>query len=117
MDAIEQFEKLLDKGQDSALLRFSLASAYLKDNNASTAIRHFSEAVRRDPDYAAAWKLYGKALTQVEDNNAAINAYQQGIGAAQRCGNRQAEKEMQVFLRRLQRTDDSNPARPTLKQV
>ena len=94
---------MLDKGQDNALLRFSLGNEYLKLEKYSQAIEHLARAVELDPDYSAAWKLYGKALAsngQVED---ALDAYNAGIEAATQRGDIQAAKEMKVFLKRLQK--------------
>jgi hypothetical protein len=54
-----------------------------------------------DADYSAAWKLLGHTLAAQSDNAAAIDAYRSGIAAAQKRGDKQAEKEMTVFLRRL----------------
>jgi hypothetical protein len=53
----------------------------------------------------AAWKLYGKALTEAGESGAAIEAYRQGIAVAERRGDRQAAKEMAVFLRRLEKSN------------
>ena len=56
-----------------------------------------------DPGYSAAWKLLGKAAAAAGDAAAAIAAYRAGIEAAERKGDKQAVKEMRVFLRRLER--------------
>ena len=68
-----------------------------------TAITAFEEAVARDPLYSAAWKLLGKTLTESQRTEEALAAYQQGITAAKQKGDRQAEKEMTVFARRLEK--------------
>ncbi len=60
--ALENFEKLLAAGKDSALLRFSLGNEHLKAGDAQRAAEHLARAVALDPDFTAAWKLYGKAL-------------------------------------------------------
>ena len=60
--ALESFEKLLAAGKDSALLRFSLGNEHLKAGDAPRAAEHLARAVALDPDFTAAWKLYGKAL-------------------------------------------------------
>jgi hypothetical protein len=57
--------------------------------------------VALDPKYTAAWKLYGKALTEAQRPDEALAAYQSGIAVAHAKGDKQAEKEMQVFARRL----------------
>ena len=55
------------------------------------------------PGYSAAWKLLGKALTECANTDEAIEAYRQGLAAAEKKGDKQAAKEMTVFLRRLER--------------
>ena len=60
-----------------------------------------SRAVELDPQYSAAWKLYGKALTDAGRHDDAIAAYAQGIEVAERRGDKQAAKEMTVFHKRL----------------
>lgn len=95
--------KLLEAGQDGALLRFGLGAAYLQEGRLDEALAHLAEAVRQDPDYSAAWKLYAKALTQAGDIDGAVQAYETGIGVAERRGDIQAAKEMRVFANRLRR--------------
>ncbi len=106
MGMIENLEAMLASGQDNALLRFSLGSALLKNGDVEQAVGHLAEAVRQDPDYSAAWKGYGKALQSLGETEAAMRAYESGIAAAGRKGDKQAAKEMQVFLRRLQKAAD-----------
>lgn len=99
---IANLEKVLAAGRDDALLRFSLGNEYLKLNDAPAAIRHLSQAVRRDPAYSAAWKLLGKALFESGRLDEALNAYQRGITVAEEKGDKQAAKEMRVFARRIE---------------
>ena len=103
MDPIERFEQLLASGKDSALLRFGLGQQYLNAGDAARAALHLREAVAKDPGYSAAWKLLGKALEAGGERDAAIGAYRSGIAAAQEKGDKQAAKEMTVFLRRLEK--------------
>jgi len=104
--ALETFERLLAAGKDSALLRFSLGNEYLKAGNPVVAVEHLARAVAHDADYTAAWKVFGKALAAAGRHAEAIAAYRDGIEAARRKGDRQAEKEMGVFLRRLEKAAD-----------
>jgi Flp pilus assembly protein TadD len=97
----EALEKLLASGKDGALLRFGLGNAYLAAGDAPSAVPHLRRAVEIDPTYSAAWKLLGKALTQAGDKAAALDAYRDGMVAAQKKGDKQALKEMQVFAKRL----------------
>lgn len=102
---ITQFEKMLDRGEDTAMLRFTLGQEYLKRGDADSAVRHLGRAVDMDPDYSSAWKLYGKALAETGDDGAAGEAFEEGIEVAERKGDKQAAKEMRVFLKRLSRDD------------
>lgn len=103
MDPAQRFEALLASGKDSALLRFSLGMHYLKAGENARAAEHLRRAVEQDADYSAAWKLLGKALAESGDAAGAMSAYRNGIEAAGRRGDKQAAKEMTVFLRRLEK--------------
>ena len=103
MQPVERFEALLAAGRDDALLRFSLGLAYLRAGDPGRAAGHLRRAVEHDPSYSAAWKLLGQSLAQSGDAVAAMQAYREGIAAAEGKGDKQAAKEMGVFLRRLER--------------
>lgn len=98
---LESLEKMLAKGVDNSLLRFGLGKAYLDAGNPALAAEHLQRCVELDPKYSAAWKLLGKALLDDAQPGAARKAWEQGVGAAQAHGDKQAEKEMTVFLRKL----------------
>jgi tetratricopeptide (TPR) repeat protein len=98
---IGNLERLLAAGKDGALLRFGLGNEYLKCGDAETATVHLRRAVGIDPGYSAAWKLLGKALLAAQREEAALDAWREGVEAAERNGDKQAMKEMQVFARRL----------------
>ena len=102
-DPVERFEALLASGKDSALLRFSLGMQYLRSGQPARAVEHLRAAVSQDPGYSAAWKLLGKALAESANPVEAMEAYRLGIAAAERKGDKQAAKEMTVFLRRLEK--------------
>lgn len=99
--ALENFERLLAAGKDGALLRFSLGNEYLKSDDPARAAEHLARAVALDPRFTAAWKLYGKALAASGREAEALAAYRDGIAVAGARGDKQAEKEMRVFARRL----------------
>ena len=105
MSIIDNFEKMLASGKDNPLLRFSLGSEYLKANDVARAVGHLRAAVAQDAGYSAAWKLLGKALALAADIEGAKEAYVSGIAAAGARGDKQAAKEMTVFLKRLIRQE------------
>jgi Tfp pilus assembly protein PilF len=104
MSIIDNLETLLKKGQDNAVLRFSLGNEYLKAGDTERSTAHLQAAVKLDPDYSAAWKALGKVLSQCGAPQDALKAYTRGIAAAEQRGDKQAAKEMQVFKRRVERS-------------
>jgi predicted Zn-dependent protease len=102
-DPLERFEALLASGKDSPLLRFSLGMQYLRAADPARAVEHLRAAVAQDAGYSAAWKLLGKALADTGHPAEAMAAYASGIAAAEKKGDKQAAKEMNVFLRRLEK--------------
>ena len=102
MSAIDRFEAILAGGDDNAGLRFALGNEYLKQNRADEAIEHLQVAVSLDPAYSAAWKLLGRAQTELDRREDAMRSYERGIAVATERGDVQAAKEMGVFLKRLQ---------------
>ena len=100
---IASLRKQCDGPRDGALLRFSLGNALLADGEFQAAVDELRRAVGFDPTYSAAWKLLGKACLDAGQPQAAAEAWQSGFAAAARRGDKQAEKEMTVFLRRLEK--------------
>jgi Tfp pilus assembly protein PilF len=107
---ISQLEKLLGTPRDGALLRYSLGLEYAKSGDHARAAQYLRDAVERDPNYSAAWKMLGKSLAETQRNEEALAAFKQGIAAAQKKGDRQAEKEMTVFAKRLEKRKAQKPA-------
>jgi len=101
MDIVDSLSGMLQRGQDSALLRFSLGSELLKRDATAAAIEHLHAAIDQDPHYSAAYKLLGKALLAADQADAAKATYREGIAVAEARGDKQAAKEMTVFLKRL----------------
>jgi Tfp pilus assembly protein PilF len=100
---LESLEKMLAKGVDNSLLRFGLGKGYLDQGENAKAAEHFQRCVEFDPKYSAAWKLLGKAHLALADVAAARQAWERGLEAARAHGDKQAEKEMTVFLKKLER--------------
>lgn len=103
MALVDNLEAMLARGQDGALLRYGLGSEYLKLGQHDRAIEHLRRAVELDAGYSAAWKTLGQALAAGGRREEAIVAYEQGIRAAEAKGDKQAAKEMTVFLKRLRK--------------
>lgn len=100
---IAALESMLLSGRDNALLRFGLGKAYLDEGKPEQAIIHLQACTQYDTGYSAAWKLLGKAYLLNHNEAAAQATWQLGMAAAQSKGDKQAEKEMAVLLRRVQK--------------
>jgi len=101
--SLDSLEKLVGTPRDGALLQFSLGMEYLKMENVEKAIAHLRNSVARDAGYSAAWRALGKALESAGNSGDALAAYRKGIAAAHEKGDKQAEKEMAVFARRIEK--------------
>jgi predicted Zn-dependent protease len=99
--SIQRLRALCGGPRDGALLRFSLGNELLAGGAPGEAAAELRRAVEFDPAYSAAWKLLGRALVEAGDPVQARRAWSDGIEAAARAGDVQAQKEMQVFVRRL----------------
>ena len=98
---IDTLLKLVDTERDSAMLRLTLARLLAAGADLEQAALHLEAAVGMDSDYTAAWKELGKVRRQNGDATGAAEAWQKGIETARAHGDKQAEKEMAVFLKRL----------------
>jgi len=101
--SVDTLEKLIGTPRDGSLLRFSLGLEYSRLNQWEKAIEHFRHSVAADPGYSAAWRALGKALESSGRADEALAAFREGIAAARNKGDKQAEKEMSVFARRLEK--------------
>ncbi len=103
MASVQSLLALMERGMDSPLLRYSLAGEMRKQDDLPGALPHAQKAVQMQPDFSAAWKLLGKIHAESGDTLMATEAYSKGIQVAKAQGDKQAEKEMLVFLKRLKR--------------
>lgn len=103
MSLIENLEKMLADGRDDAMLRFGLGNAYYQSKDYGRAAEHLGKALEFDRGYSAAWKLLGRSLMQTGDLDAATRTFEDGIEQAGKKGDKQAVKEMQVFLKKIEK--------------
>ena len=89
------------EGAHHDILLLESARQGLDQGDAARAAEHLKACVAFDAKYSAAWKLLGKAYQLQGDVAGARQAWTDGLAAAQAHGDKQAEKEMTVFLRKL----------------
>lgn len=104
---IDSLLRLVDGPRDGALLRLTLGRLYHAAGDHASAIVHLRRAVEMDREYTAAWKELGRVLAADGQPGPASEALRAGLEAARRGGDKQAEKEMTVFLRRIGRQQDT----------
>lgn len=104
MSQIDTFEGMLTRGQDSEMLRLTLGNAYWKEKNHTKAIEHLQFAVEQNPQYSAAWKVLGRVLADSGKPEEAKSAFESGLEAANKNGDKQTVKEITVFLKRVNKT-------------
>jgi cytochrome c-type biogenesis protein CcmH/NrfG len=68
---LEQFRQMVAEFPDSPMGHFSLGKAYLERRAYADAVRSLEEAVRLDPDYAAAMVSLGDAFAGAGDRQKA----------------------------------------------
>ena len=102
MSLTENLEKMLTNGNDSAMLRFGLGSAYFNDKNYQQAIPHLQKCIEWDNSYSAAYKLLGRAQIKVGLTELAKMTLETGLDQAALSGDKQTEREIAVFLKKLE---------------
>lgn len=101
MSRTATFEAMLEKGQDSEMLRYTLGSAYFDEKQYPQSITHLQQAVALKPDYSAAWRLLGRALAANDQLSEAKAAFDEGERVALANGDKQTAKEITVFRKRV----------------
>lgn len=101
MSIIDNLQSMLASGRDSAMLRFGLGSAYFNDKRFEEAVPHLQACIERDPEYSAAYKFLGKALLKLGDSERAREVFSDGLPVAQAKGDKQTEREILAFLKKL----------------
>jgi Flp pilus assembly protein TadD len=106
---LEQFRQIVDMDPEDAFSHFGYASALFDAGRHPEAVQEFRAAIRLKPDYSAAFRDLGKALERTGAHAEAMQAYREGIPIAERNGDLQTLKEMQVFLKRLEQGKGRQP--------
>jgi tetratricopeptide (TPR) repeat protein len=99
---IEQFRQIVEMDPSDYFSHYGFACALFEEGQYEEAVREFRETVRLKPDYSAALRDLGRALEKIGGRDEAMQVYRQGIPVAERNGDLQTVKEMQVFLKRLE---------------
>ena len=100
MSMARNLEKMLANGRDDAMLRFGLGSAYFNEADYEQEAMHLESCLAQDENYSAAYKLLGKSYFKLGDMEKASSVFEKGLPIAQQQGDKQTEKEINVFLKK-----------------
>lgn len=101
MSLTDNLEKMLSNGNDSAMLRFGLGSAYFNDKNYQKAIPHLKKCIEIDENYSTAYKLLGRSQIKLGLKEQAKSSLEMGLEKSMLRGDKQTEKEIRGFLKKL----------------
>ncbi len=100
MSMTDRLEKMLAGGRDDPMIRFGLGNAYFGEDD-DKAIVHLRACIEQDENYSAAYKLLGKALFKQQQYDEARDVFDRGLAVAGGQGDKQTEKEITVFLKKI----------------
>ena len=101
MSIVENLEKMLKSGQDNAMLRFGLGSAYFNEKRFAEAAPHLRACLAQDSGYTAAYKLLGKALFKLDELDEARDVFARGLPVSIEKGDKQTQREIEAFQKKL----------------
>lgn len=103
----DMFRKLLQRAPDNPMVLYSLGTELFKQGELSEARDHLRRAIENKPDYSAAYRMLGRALYELNEDKESRRVFAQGREVAQRNGDLQTVKEIDVFIRRLEKRGES----------
>src|ERR687884_2026285 len=101
----DMFRKLLDKDPKNPMILYSLGNELFKEDRYGEARDLLQRAVENKPDYSVAYRMLGRAHYELHENAEARRIFAEGREVAQENGDLQTVREIDVFLRRLDRRE------------
>ena len=102
----DMFRKLLAKDPDNPMVLYSLGSELFKEGRFGEARDLLQRAVENKSDYSVAYRTLGRAHFELHENSEARNVFLKGKEVAQENGDLQTVKEIDVFMRRLEKREE-----------
>jgi len=110
-ERVERLRELLARDPDDATTWFGLGRALLDLGRADEAVGPLRRSAALDPDYTAAHRDLGRALLESDAAREAAEVLESALEVAQRTGDLQTGREMEVFLSRARRAlGEAKPA-------
>ena len=101
----DMFRKLLERDPDNPMVLYSLGNELFKEGRYGEARDLLQRAVENKPDYSVAYRMLGRTHFELYENTEARSVFLQGQEVARKNGDLQTVKEIDVFLRRLEKRE------------
>ena len=101
----EMFRRLLERDPENPMVLYSLGNELFKEEKHFEAREYLERAVRHKPDYSVAYRMLGPTLYELRQDTEARRVFAEGREVAERNGDLQTVKEIDVFVRRLQKRE------------
>src|ERR687884_1037741 len=101
----EMFFKLLERDPENPMVLYSLGNELFKEEKYEEARDLLQRAIENKPDYSVAYRMLGRAHYELHENDEAKNVFLKGKEVARENGDLQTVREIDVFLRRLQKRE------------
>ena len=101
----EMFRKLLEKDPENPMILFSLGNELFKEGEYAEARTHLRRAIENKPDYSVAYRTLGRAHFELHEAAEARRVFTEGREVAEKNGDLQTVREIDVFMRRLEKRE------------
>lgn len=105
----DMFRRLLERDPNNPMVLYSLGNELFKEHNYIEAKECLTRAVQNKPDYSVAYRTLGRTLYELREDAEAHKVFAQGRKVAENNGDLQTVKEIDVFVRRLEKRESGEP--------
>jgi Flp pilus assembly protein TadD len=102
-DRLEQLRRIAEREPNDEVAQYGFGKACLDHGLLEEAIGALTRTTQINPGYSAAYRDLGRALSEAGRAYDAIRIFRSGIRVAQRQGDLQTVREMEVFMKRAAR--------------
>lgn len=101
----DMFRKLLERDPENPMVLCSLGIELFKEGSYHEAREHLARAIENKPDYSVAYRTLGRTHYELGENAEARRVFETGREVARENGDLQTVKEIDVFMRRLEKRE------------
>ena len=101
----EIFRKLLEKEPNNPMILCSLGIELFKEGRYPEAREHLRRAIENKADYSVAYRMLGRTHFELHENHEARRVFTEGREVARQNGDLQTVREIDVFVRRLDKRE------------